>query len=279
MTMLNVNDYHPFLKQALLEDIGEGDITCKLTVPADATTSFSINSREDISVAGLDLAKEVFHLVDSNLDITLCSKDSEKAAAGATLLTGKGNARSILTAERTALNLLMQLSGIATLTARYVDAVQDTNVTILDTRKTTPTMRMLQKYAVTCGGGKNHRMRLDDGILIKDNHIALNGGDIHSVVTTAKANAPKHILVEVECDTLEQVKAALDAGADILLLDNMTPAMLKEAVSLNNGRAKLEASGGVNLDTIHAIALTGVDFISIGRLTHSAPSVDIGLDM
>jgi len=279
MKILNVNDYHPFLKQALLEDIGEGDITCKLTVPEDATASFSINSREDISVAGLDLAKEVFHLVDSNLDITLCSKDGEKAVAGATLLTGKGNARSILTAERTALNLLMQLSGIATLTARYVDAVKDTNATILDTRKTTPTMRMLQKYAVTCGGGKNHRMRLDDGILIKDNHIALNGGDIRSVVTTAKANAPKHILVEVECDTLEQVKAALDAGADILLLDNMTPAMLKEAVSLNKGRAKLEASGGVNLDTIHAIAHTSVDFISIGRLTHSAPSVDIGLDM
>ncbi len=274
-----MSDYTEFLKAALAEDIGTGDITCKLTVPEKANAAFSINCREDITVAGLVLAKEVFHLVDASLKITLHSNDGNREKAGTTLLSGTGNARAILTAERTALNLLMHLSGIATLTARYVEAIEGTKATILDTRKTLPGMRLLQKYAITCGGGKNHRMRLDDGILIKDNHIALNGGNIASVIAKAKAIAPKGILVEVECDTLAQVSAALDAKADILLLDNMNTKALKEAVAINQGRAKLEASGGVNLDTVRAIAQTGVDYISIGRLTHSAPAVDIGLDM
>lgn len=276
---MNPTDYTDFLKNALAEDIGQGDLTCQLSVPEDATGDFAINTREEIAVAGLELAKHVFELVDSSLEITLHSEDGKTELANRTLLSGKGNARSILTAERTALNLLMHLSGIATLTAQYVDAIKGTHAKILDTRKTLPGMRTLQKYAVTCGGGKNHRMRLDDGILIKDNHIALNGGNITTVVEAAKAGAPAGILVEVECDTIEQVRAALDAGADILLLDNMDTETLKQAVTINQGRARLEASGGVNLDTVRAIAETGVDYISIGRLTHSAPAVDIGLDM
>jgi nicotinate-nucleotide pyrophosphorylase (carboxylating) len=173
----------------------------------------------------------------------------------------------------------MHLCGIATLTAQYVDAVASTKVKILDTRKTLPGLRALEKYAVTCGGGVNHRMRLDDGILIKDNHIALSGGNIYHAVEKARNGRPDNMKIQVECDRLDQVKEALRAGADILLLDNMNITTLKEAVSLNNGQALLEASGGVNLDTVLTIAQTGVDFISVGRLTHSAPAVDIGLDI
>lgn len=274
-----MNDYTSFLQHALAEDIGKGDITCALTVPEAATASFEINAREDLYLSGIALAEQIFKLVDESLNITLHAQDGDNINEGRTLISGKGNARAILTAERTALNLLMHLSGIATLTSHYVRAIKGTKATILDTRKTLPGMRSLQKYAVTCGGGKNHRMRLDDGILIKDNHIALNGGDITSIITNVKAHKLHDILIEIECDTLEQAQEAIAAGADIILLDNMTPDMLKRAVEFNQGKAVLEASGGVNLVTVRPIAETGVDYISIGRLTHSAPSVDIGLDM
>lgn len=268
-----------FLKNALAEDIGQGDITSTLTIPEDATAQFTIGAREPLIACGIGLAIQVFEMVDSGLKLTAKAKDGDRLNAGDILIEGSGSARAVLAAERTALNLLMHLSGVATLTAKYVDAIQGSSAKVLDTRKTLPGMRALQKYAVKMGGGQNHRMRLDDAILIKDNHIELSGGDITKAITLAKSGAPAGMIVEVECDTLEQAKAAIAANADILLLDNMSNEQLASAVAMNADKAKLEASGNVNLETIRGIAKTGVDYISIGRLTHSAPSVDIGLDM
>lgn len=271
-------DLEQFLSAILAEDIGAGDITSIRVVPENATARFAFRARQKLVVAGLELLPLLFVLLDKRITVNLDAEDGAKLDAGAKLATIEGPARALLAGERVALNLLQHLSGVATLTRAYVDAVAGTNAKISDTRKTIPGLRMLQKYAVKAGGGQNHRMGLDDGILIKDNHLALAGG-VKAAVKAAKVTPTQFMPVEVECDTLAQVDEAVKAGADIILLDNMDIATLKEAVQ----RAKAnniitEASGNVTLETVRAIAGTGVDIISIGRLTHSAPAVDIGLD-
>jgi nicotinate-nucleotide pyrophosphorylase (carboxylating) len=270
-------DLEEFVSRVLAEDLGTGgDVTSNATIAADARLSASINCREAIIVAGIEIAAAFFRALDPEVRIDPLVSDGEPALAGAVLMRLKGNARAMLAVERSALNTLQHLSGIATLTRRYVDAIAGTGAKLLDTRKTVPGLRALDKYAARMGGAENHRMRLDDGILIKDNHVAVCGG-VASAVRAAKA-AGTGLDVQVEVDRLDQIGPALDAGADRLLLDNMDPDALREAVSLVAGRVPLEASGGVSLDTIRAIAETGVDFISFGRITQSAPAVDIGLD-
>jgi nicotinate-nucleotide pyrophosphorylase (carboxylating) len=270
-------DLKEFVSRVLAEDLGTGgDVTSNATIAADARLSASINCREAIIVAGIEIAAAFFRALDPEVRIDPLVSDGEPALAGAVLMRLKGDARAMLAAERSALNTLQHLSGIATLTRRYVDAIAGTGAKLLDTRKTVPGLRALDKYAARMGGAENHRMRLDDGILIKDNHVAVCGG-VASAVRAAKA-AGTGLDVQVEVDRLDQIGPALDAGADRLLLDNMDPEALREAVALVAGRVPLEASGGVDLDTIRAIAETGVDYISVGRITQSAPAVDIGLD-
>jgi nicotinate-nucleotide pyrophosphorylase (carboxylating) len=232
--------------------------------------------RQPITIAGLDVAAAFFRALDRDVEIEKLAEDGDSVPAGTALMRLAGNARDMLTAERSALNTLQHLSGIATLTHQYVDAIAGTGVVLLDTRKTIPGLRLLDKYAARMGGAQNHRMRLDDGILIKDNHVAVCGS-VGAAVRAAKA-AGTGLQVQVEVDRIDQIEDALDAGADRLLLDNMGPPTLREAVALVGGRVPLEASGGVNLDTIRGIAETGVDYISVGRITQSAPAVDIGLD-
>jgi nicotinate-nucleotide pyrophosphorylase (carboxylating) len=238
-------------------------------------------AREPLTVAGLAFAEEAFRQLSSKVQVDRSLRDGERAVTGATLLHASGPARAILTAERAALNFVQRLSGVATLTASYVEAITGTHARILDTRKTTPGWRRFEKYAVACGGGQNHRIGLFDLVLIKDNHLAALRDEkpnaIAAAVHRARAGYPK-LQVEVEADTLEQVGQAADARADIILLDNMSPALLRQAVELVAGRAKTEASGGINLDTVRAVAESGVDYISVGALTHSARAVDIGLD-
>lgn len=269
------------VRNALAEDIGSGDATTLATVPADATASAVMVAREPLVVCGLPLAEAVFKEVSPDLKLSATAIDGEPVAADTVLLQIQGPARGILTAERVALNFMQRLSGIATLTATFVEAVAGTGAQILDTRKTTPGWRALEKYAVHCGGGVNHRIGLFDRILIKDNHLAAlrrhSPNAIAAAVQRARAQFPQ-LLVEVEADTLEQAGQACAAGADIILLDNMPHQALRAAVKLIGPRAKTEASGGVNLSTVRAIAETGVNFISVGALTHSAPAVDIGLD-
>jgi nicotinate-nucleotide pyrophosphorylase (carboxylating) len=261
----------------LAEDMGRGgDVTSAATIPADARFSASMNCRERIVVAGLELAVAFFEALDPQVRIEALIADGDAAESGATLMRLEGNARAMLTAERSALNTLQHLSGIATLTRRYVDEIAGTGAKLLDTRKTIPGLRLLEKYAARMGGAHNHRLRLDDGVLIKDNHVAVCGG-VAEAVRAAKA-AETRLQVQVEVDRIEQIEPALAAGADRLLLDNMPPPVLRDAVALVGGRVPLEASGGVNLQTIRSIAETGVDFISVGRITQSAPAVDIGLD-
>jgi nicotinate-nucleotide pyrophosphorylase (carboxylating) len=263
---------------ALREDVGFGDLTSELVIPAETVADLVMQTRQDIVVAGLDVAAAVFRRRVPECRIELAVADGARLAPGGRLGRVRGPARGLLTAERTALNLLQHMSGIATLTATYVARIAHTKATLVDTRKTTPGLRALEKHAVRVGGARNHRLRLDDGVLIKDNHVALCGG-IKAAVERARAGVPLLTKIEVECDTLDQAREALAAGADILLLDNMDNATLREAVALVGGRIPLEASGGVNLDTIAGIAETGVDFISVGRITQSAPAVDIGLDV
>jgi nicotinate-nucleotide pyrophosphorylase (carboxylating) len=270
-------DLGEFVSRVLAEDLGTGgDVTSNATIAADARLSASINCREAIIVAGIEIAAAFFRALDPEVRIDPLVSDGEPALAGAVLMRLKGDARAMLAAERSALNTLQHLSGIATLTRRYVDAIAGTGAKLLDTRKTVPGLRALDKYAARMGGAENHRMRLDDGILIKDNHVAVCGG-VASAVRAAKA-AGTGLDVQVEVDRLDQIGPALDAGADRLLLDNMDHEALRQAVALVAGRVPLEASGGVDLDTIRAIAETGVDYISVGRITQSAPAVDIGLD-
>lgn len=270
-------DVQDFVRRVLAEDMGSGgDITSAATISADAHFVAEMNCRQPIVVAGLDIAAAFFRSLDRHVRIEKPVNDGDVVEAGAVLMRLDGNARAMLAAERSALNTLQHLSGIATLTRAYVDAIAGTGATLLDTRKTVPGLRLLEKYASRMGGAENHRMRLDDGVLIKDNHVAVAGG-VAEAVTAAKA-ANTGFPIQVEVDRLDQIEPALEAGADRLLLDNMTPAMLREAVTLVAGRVPLEASGGVNLDTIRAIAETGVDYISVGRITQSAPAVDIGLD-
>jgi nicotinate-nucleotide pyrophosphorylase (carboxylating) len=270
-------DLDDFVTRVFAEDLGTGgDVTSAATIPAHARFTAEMNCREPIVVAGLEIAAAFFRALDAEVAIETIAADGARADSGTVLMRLSGNARAMLAAERPALNTLQHLSGIATLTRRYVDAIAGTGAVVIDTRKTIPGLRVLEKYAVRMGGGENHRMRLDDGVLIKDNHVAVCGGVAEAVRAAKSANTG--LQVQVEVDRIAQIEPALGAGADRLLLDNMAPAMLREAVALVAGRVPLEASGGVNLDTIRAIADTGVDFISLGRITQSAPAVDIGLD-
>ena len=263
---------------ALAEDIGQGDLTTRATVPGDAQLKASMVAREYMVVAGMPIVEEIVKRLVPNARIKILATDGTAVSPGDVLVELEGPAEGLLTAERTALNSVQFLSGIATLTNAYVTEILGTKATLLDTRKTVPGLRNLSKYAVRCGGGTNHRIRLDDGILIKDNHIAV-AGDIATAVRAAKSYNFGGIKIQAECDTLEQVQEAHNAGADSLLLDNMPPPVLRQAVDLIQGQIPLEASGGVNLKTIRAIAETGVDFISVGAITQRAPAVDIGLDI
>ena len=265
------------IDNALLEDIGMVDLTSELAVPAEAKADFAINTRQEIVVAGIDVAAAVFRRRVPDCTFEKKVKDGQSIAKGTLMARVTGQAQGLLTAERTALNLLQHMSAIATVTAAYVAKIKGTKATLIDTRKTTPGLRALEKHAVQVGGGRNHRLDLSSGVMIKDNHISVCGS-IAAAVKRVKAAVPVLTKVEVECDRVDQVKEALEAGADMLLLDNMTLDMLRQSVAIVGGRIPLEASGGVNFETIRPIAETGVDFISVGRITQSAPAVDIGLD-
>jgi nicotinate-nucleotide pyrophosphorylase (carboxylating) len=278
---LSAAEIRKAVQAALAEDIGSGDATTLATVPANAAAKSVLRSRESLVVAGIEFAEIAFRELSRKIKIEKLLCDGERASAGKILLKISGPARAILNAERVALNFIQRLSGIATVTAQFVDAIKGTRSQILDTRKTTPGWRRFEKYAVTCGGGKNHRIGLFDMILIKDNHLAALKNEkpnaIAAAIQRARIKFPK-LKVEVEADTLKQVEQAADARADFILLDNMDLKQLRRAVKMVKGRAKTEASGGVNLKTVGAIAETGVDFISVGALTHSARAMDIGLD-
>ncbi|MGZ3198963.1 MAG: carboxylating nicotinate-nucleotide diphosphorylase [Croceibacterium sp.] len=274
-------DLNRFVRAALDEDLGTGlaggghDVTAESVIPAAARFTGVMDSRDAIVVAGLPIAEAVFRALDPSVEVAILADEGAEVAPGTDLMRLSGNARALLTAERSALNIVQHISGIATLTRRYVRAMGETRCVLLDTRKTIPGLRLLEKYATRMGGAQNHRMGLWDAAMIKDNHVAVAGG-VAEAVRRARASGVTRIICEV--DDLEQVEPALAAGATHLLLDNMRPATLREAVALVAGRVPTEASGGVTLETIGAIAATGVDFVSVGRLTQSAPAADIGLD-
>ena len=274
---LALDEYVPLVEAALAEDIGDGDATTLALVQEGAVATGVMLAREPLVMAGVELAMAVFQQVDQRIEFGIEIFDGQQAALGQTLVRVQGPARALLIAERTALNFIQHLAGVATLTAQFVEEVAGTGVTILDTRKTTPGWRALEKYAVACGGGSNHRIGLFDQVMIKDNHLVALDGDIVQAVALAREASPG-LKIEVEVDTPEQVRAALQARADIILLDNMEVEELRASVELINSCTKTEASGGVTLETVREIAETGVDFISIGALTHSAPSVDIALE-
>jgi nicotinate-nucleotide pyrophosphorylase (carboxylating) len=270
-------DLDEFVQRVLAEDLGRGgDVTSKATIAEHARLNAAMNARQGVVVAGIEIAAAFFRAMDANVEIEILVADGQRAEHGTMLARLSGNARAMLAAERPALNTLQHLSGVATLTREYADAIAGTGTILIDTRKTVPGLRVLEKYASRMGGAQNHRMRLDDGVLIKDNHVALCGG-VAEAVRRAKA-ANTGLPVQVEVDRIDQIEPALSAGADRLLLDNMDPAQLREAVRVVAKRVPLEASGGVTLETIRFLAETGVDFISVGRITQSAPAVDIGLD-
>jgi nicotinate-nucleotide pyrophosphorylase (carboxylating) len=265
-----------FVAATLAEDLGSGgDITSAAVIPAAARFVGLMASRDPITVAGVELAADVFAALDPQARIEILARDGSALVAGTALLRVEGHARALLTAERSALNTIQHLSGIATMTRTYVDAIAGTGATLLDTRKTIPGLRLLEKYATRMGGAQNHRMGLWDAAMIKDNHVAVAGGIAPAVRRAVEAGIARII---VEVDRIDQIAPALNAGATWLLLDNMPPPVLREAVALVGGRVPTEASGGVRLDTIRAIAETGVTYISVGRLTQSAPAADIGLD-
>jgi nicotinate-nucleotide pyrophosphorylase (carboxylating) len=270
-------DLERFVAATLAEDLGldARDVTSESVIPPDARFDGVMDARHSIIVAGLPIAEAFFRALDPDCTVKLLVGEGDAVAAGTDLLAVSGKARALLTAERSALNTVQHLSGIATLTRAYVDAIAGTGAVLLDTRKTIPGLRLLEKYATRMGGAKNHRMGLWDAAMIKDNHVAV-AGDIGEAVRRAVAAGIGQIIVEV--DHVEQIEPALAAGATHLLLDNMSPATLRGAVTLVGGRVPCEASGGVTLDTIRAIAETGVDYISVGRITQSAPAADIGLD-
>jgi nicotinate-nucleotide pyrophosphorylase (carboxylating) len=278
---LSTEEIRRAVQSALAEDIGTGDVTTLATVSQNFTATAVMRAREPLVVAGLALAEAAFCGLSPEVRIDRSAEDCQHLKAGEALLKIAGPACTLLSAERVALNFVQRLSGIATLTAQFVAAIKGTRAQILDTRKTTPGWRRLEKYAVACGGGRNHRMGLFDMVLIKDNHLAAlkheAPNSIAAAVQRARAQFPK-LKIEVEADTLEQVDQALAAGADLILLDNMNPVQLRLAVQKCKGRAQTEASGGVSLASVRVIAETGVDFISVGALTHSARAVDIGLD-
>jgi nicotinate-nucleotide pyrophosphorylase (carboxylating) len=269
---------HAMIAAWLAEDIGRADLTTEIMIPRDARASFALVARHQMVVCGIGLAAAVFrqHVPDCTIEILL--SDGARAKKGDVLARVTGPARGLLTAERTALNLVQFLTGMATLTAAYADRVSGTGAVLVDTRKTVPGFRMLSKYATAVGGARNHRLGLDDGVIVKDNHIAVHGS-ITAALARARAETPALTKIEVECDTLAQVREAAGAGADVIMLDNMDAATMREAVAIVAGRAEIEASGGITLETVREKAETGVDTISVGRITHSAPSADIGLDV
>jgi nicotinate-nucleotide pyrophosphorylase (carboxylating) len=275
---------HPFdhpavarlITMALEEDLGRGDVTTLATIPPSQRGHGKITAKADLTIAGLPLVEQVLHAVDPQAGVRLLIAEGSQVKKGEVVLDLWGNAAALLIAERTLLNFLQHISGVATLTRRFVDVVAGTKCKIIDTRKTLPGFRLLDKYAVTQGGGTNHRMGLDDGVLIKDNHITMCGG-VGAAVRQARSRASALLRIEVECTNLQELQEAIDAQADIILLDNMTTSMMQEAVLLVNGRALLEASGNMGLDRVREVAETGVDFISVGALTHSAPAVDLSM--
>lgn len=281
MERLPKEDVRGAVERALAEDVGSGDVTTLGVIEESVCARGAMVAREPMVVAGLPVVQEVYRQIDPDVRVRFIAQDGNRVQEGQTLLELAGSARGLLTGERVALNFLQRLSGVATLTRQYVDAVAQTNAVILDTRKTTPGLRSLEKYAVRCGGGVNHRFGLHDAILIKDNHlVALQQTGVSAIALAVRRCREKypHLTVEVEADTLDQVTEALDAGADTILLDNMNPVQLRLAAQHARGRARTEASGGVHLGTVLRIAESGVDFISVGALTHSARSVDIALD-
>jgi len=281
METLPREEVERLVRAALAEDVGSGDATTLATVPENMQARAAMVAREPLVMAGLALAEAAFTAGSPKVAFDRRFAEGAAVATGQTLARVEGSARALLSAERVALNFVQRLSGIATLTAQYVAAIRGTKAQILDTRKTTPGWRRLEKYAVACGGGRNHRFGLFDLVLIKDNHLAALKSETPNAISAAVRRARRcypQLKVEVEADTLRQVEQAVQAGADIILLDNMTVDQLKAAVRLVSGRAQTEASGGVNLKTVRAIAETGVDFISVGAITHSARSVDIALD-
>ncbi|MDX3909641.1 MAG: carboxylating nicotinate-nucleotide diphosphorylase [Sphingobium sp.] len=269
-------DLDAFIAATLAEDLGDGgDITSAAVIPADALFTGVMDSRDAVTVAGLPIAAAFFRALDPDVEIEMLVEDGQQVAAGTELMRLRGKARAMLTAERSALNTVQHLTGIATLTRSYVDAIIGTGATLLDTRKTIPGLRRLEKYATRMGGAANHRMGLWDAAMIKDNHVAV-AGSVGEAARRAVSAGIANIIVEV--DRVDQIEPALEAGATHLLLDNMDPPTLRGAVTLVGGRVPTEASGGVRLDTIHAIAQTGVTYVSVGRLTQSAPAADVGLD-
>ena len=280
--MLLSREVRDLIDAALAEDVGSGDPTTDTLIDRSMTGNAALVSRGDGVIAGIDVATAVFTQFDPDLSAVAILEDGSTVTAGDRLVRVAGSVASILKAERTAVNFLQHLSGVATQTRRYVDAVDGYRAQIVDTRKTTPGLRNLEKYAVAMGGGRNHRYNLADGILIKDNHIeamALKGVGIGEVVKRAIAGASHMIKVEIEVETIEQLEEVLKAGADLVLLDNMEPEQMQTAVRLASGRAIVEASGGITLETVRDVASTGVDIISVGALTHSAPALNISLDM
>ena len=275
--MYDVFQIEKLIELWLTEDIGYCDLTAQLMIAEDAVGTFHMNAREPMHVAGIAVAARVFTKYDHRLNVTCYVKEGDKVSKGTKLLTVTGPARSILTAERSALNIAQRLCGIATETARYNAEIAGTHARLIDTRKTTPGLRMLEKHAVVCGGGLNHRLGLDNGVMLKDNHIVV-AGSISQAVANARKLLPVLTKIEVECDRVSQVKEALEAGADVIMLDNMSLEDIKTSVSIVAGKAKIEASGGISIHTIKGIAQTGVDFISTSKITQAAPPVDIGLD-
>ncbi|MCO5216047.1 MAG: carboxylating nicotinate-nucleotide diphosphorylase [Thermomicrobiales bacterium] len=284
MTTTLEPDVRALIELALNEDIGTGDITSLATIPADRTATAVMLAKQDGVLSGMDVAESVFHTVDPSIEFEALKSNGESVSNPERIAIVRGNARNILTAERTALNFVQRLSGVATITAEYVTAIAGTKARIVDTRKTTPGMRLLQKRAVQHGGGSNHRFGLADGVLIKDNHLAAIGGAhrISDAISAARATAPHTLKIEVEVTNLDELREALDAGADIVMLDNMDTITMAEAVVIRDAHrnhALLEASGGITLSRLPEIAATGIDLISSGALTHSAPSLDISLDI
>ena len=276
MSLLKNTLVTQIISMALNEDVGTGDITTETTIPADKTASGRFIAKEDMIICGIDVAELVFRTVDASISFNANFKDGDKVCKGDVIATVNGNARNVLTAERTSLNLMQRLTGIATRTHEAVKCVEGTKAKITDTRKTTPGLRVLEKYAVRAGGGTNHRFNLADGILIKDNHIAVSGG-IKNAVANARKAAPHTLKIEVEVETKEQLAEALEAGADIIMLDNMSNELMSECVKIIDGRALVEASGNMGDRNLKEVADCGVDLISIGALTHSVRSLDISL--
>ena len=272
------DELHLMIEEWVAEDVGLQDLTTNVMIPSEAKADFVMNTREDIVIAGIEVAAEVFRHIVPDAKVKTLIKDDTLAKKGTPLMRITGPGRGLLTAERTSLNILQFMCGIATLVREYVSQIEHTAAQLIDTRKTIPGLRMLSKYSACVGGCRPHRLGLHDGVMIKDNHIAVHGS-ITRAVAQARALTPTLTKVEVECDTLKQVEEAAKAGADVIMFDNMSAAMMKKGIGIIAGRARTEASGGIRMDTIKEKAESGVDFISVGRMTQSAPAVDIGLDV